>query len=132
MSYELTDTERNAAQQLNADYRYDHFISKVAQHGALWILKDEQGLLLLQDEEETSLPVWPHPDYAKEWASGDLARYQPQSITLAVWLDRWVEGLTQDGISVAVFPLPDGMGIIEDAADLAEALQDKLSQQAAE
>mgnify|MGYP002137545917 CR=1 FL=1 len=29
MSYELSDTERNAAVQLNADYRYDHFISKV-------------------------------------------------------------------------------------------------------
>ena len=50
MSYELSDTERNAALQLNADYRYDHFISKVAQHQQLWTLKDEKGLLLLESE----------------------------------------------------------------------------------
>lgn len=124
--YPLTDTERNAALQLNADYRYDHFISKVAQHGLLWVLKNEQGLLLLKDEEDTCLPVWPHPDYAQTWVQGELAAYEPQSITLEIFLERWADGLTQDGVALAVFPLADAPGTVVDAAELAEALADKL------
>ena len=126
MSYELSDTERNAAVQLNADYRYDHFISKVAQHQQLWTLKDEKGLLLLESEGDVCLPLWPHARYAQDWIQGDLAGYAPQSITLAVFLERWAEGLEQDQIAVAVFPLPDAAGIVEEASELAEALAEKL------
>lgn len=108
MSYELTETERNGAMNLNAEYRYDHFVMKVARSGELWALKDENGLLFLSaDEGEHCLPVWPHAEYAKTWATGDFANYEPQSITLAIWLERWIDGLTQDNISVAVFPIQD-------------------------
>ncbi len=128
MSYELSDTERNAALQLNADYRYDHFISKVAQHQQLWTLKDEKGLLLLESEGDVCLPLWPHSSYAQDWVKDELASYVPQSITLEVFLERWAEGLEQDQIAVAVFPLPDAAGIVEEASELAETLADKLEQ----
>lgn len=129
MSYDLTEQERNAALQLNADYRYDHFISKVAQYQSLWILKDADGLKLLQAEDATCLPVWPHADYARTWAVDEWAGCEPQSITLPIWLERWVDGLTQDGLEVAVFPLREEMGIIESPAELADTLREKLAAQ---
>lgn len=132
MSYSLTDTERNAALQLNADYRYDHFVRKVAEHKELWVLKSEQGLLLLDSEGEACLPIWPHPDYAQTWAKDELAGYTPQAITLEIWLDRWIQGLEQDQIAVAVFPLPDELGMVEEASELAEELQAKLEELADE
>lgn len=133
MSYELTELERNAALRLNADYRYDHFVSKVARSGELWALKDENGLLFLNsDSDENCLPVWPHPDYAKLWAVGDLERYQPQAITLKIWLERWIDGLTQDGIDVAVFPVQGEENMVETPAELAESLNKKLEQNAKE
>ena len=128
MSYELSDTERNAALQLNADYRYDHFIAKVAQHQLLWVLKGDKGLLLLESEGDVCLPLWPHPEYAQAWIQDELASYELQSITLEVFLERWAEGLEQDNIAVAVFPLPDETGIVEDASELAETLVEKLEQ----
>jgi hypothetical protein len=128
MSYELSDTERNAALQLNADYRYDHFISKVAQHQLLWVLKGDKGLLLLESEGDVCLPLWPHPDYAQAWIKDELASYELQSITLEIFLKRWAEGLEQDGIAVAVFPLPDESGLVEDASELAATLEEKLEQ----
>ncbi len=127
MRYELTDTERNAALQLDADYRHDHFISKVTRHGLLWVLKGEKGLLLLESEGEVCLPLWPHPSYAADWAKDELADYAPQSITLPVWLEHWAAGLEKDHVAVAVFPLPDAAGIVEDASELADALQAKLA-----
>ena len=119
MSYELSDTERNAALQLNADYRFDHFISKLVEHEELFVLTDEHGVMMLTTEEEDCIPVWPHPDYAKAWAEGEWAECKPQSITLKVWLDRWVDGMEQDDLCVAVFPTPDQEGIVLDPADVA-------------
>ena len=131
MSYELTETERNAALHLVADYRYDHFVSKAARHGMVWILKDEEGPLLLDSEGEACLPVWPHPDYAQAWVDDDeLAGFVPQSVTLPVWIEQWAAGLSQDGIAVAVFPLQDAAGIVEDAEDLAATLRERLVEDA--
>lgn len=128
MSYDLTETERNAALQLNADYRYDHFINKVAQHQLLWILKNEQGPLMLESEGDTCLALWPHPDYTQAWLQGELAGYQSQSITLEMWLERWCDSLTENQIAVAIFPLPDEIGLVEEASELADTLIAKLEQ----
>ena len=65
---------------------------------------------------------------AQDWVKDELASYVPQSITLEVFLERWAEGLEQDQIAVAVFPLPDAAGIVEEASELAETLADKLEQ----
>ena len=59
--------ERNAALQLNADYRFDHFISKLVEHEELFVLTDEHGVMMLTTEDEDCIPVWPHPEYAKAW-----------------------------------------------------------------
>ena len=96
MSYELSDTERNAALQLNADYRYEHFISKLVEHEELFILTDEHGVMMLTTDDEDCIPVWPHPEYAKAWAEGEWAQCKPQSITLKVWLEKWIDGMEQD------------------------------------
>ena len=125
MSYELSDTERNAALQLNADYRYDHFISKLVEHEELFVLTDEHGVMMLTTDDEDCIPVWPHPEYAKAWAEGEWAECKPQSITLKVWLERWVDGMEQDELCVAVFPTPDQEGIVLEPADVADAIAEK-------
>lgn len=125
MSYELTETERNAALQLNADYRFDHFISKLVEHEELFVLTDEHGVMMLTTEDEDCIPVWPHPEYAQAWAEGEWAECKPQSITLKVWLERWVEGMEQDELCVAVFPTPDQEGIVLEPADVADAVAQK-------
>ena len=52
MSYELTQQERESAPRLNAQERYDLLISKLVEQGELWILRDDQGCMLLNTEEE--------------------------------------------------------------------------------
>lgn len=125
MSYELSDSERNGALQLNADYRFEHFISKVAEHESLYILTDEHGVMMLTTEDEDCIPVWPHPDYANAWAQGEWANCKAQEVTLKVWLERWVDGMEQDEVYVAVFPTPDQEGIVLEPADVAEAILQK-------
>ncbi len=126
MSYSMTETERNGALNLNSEYRYDLFVSKVFQHGLMWTLKGPEGLLFLAaDDNEHCLPVWPHEDFAQLWAQGEFAGFEPQSITLEIWQSRWVDGLTQDNISLAVFPLLEQENLIIEAAELNEAFLKK-------
>ena len=128
MSYELSDTERNAALQLNADYRFDHFISKLVEHEELFVLTDEHGVMMLTTEEEDCIrcgriPTTPRPGPKVEWPSA-----KPQSITLKVWLERWVDGMEQDELCVAVFPTPDQEGIVLDPADAGRRHRAKAGQ----
>lgn len=127
MSYTLTDTERNAALSLNADYRYDHFITKLVEHGELYVLTDEHGVMMLTTEDEDCIPVWPHPEYAEVWASGEWADCKPQAITLKVWMDRWISGMEEDEVCVAVFPTVDQEGIVVEPGEVADAIEKKLA-----
>lgn len=127
MSYTLTDTERNAALSLNADYRYDHFITKLVEHGELYVLTDEHGVMMLTTEDEDCIPVWPHPEYAEAWASGEWADCKPQAITLKVWMDRWIAGMEEDELCVAVFPTVDQEGIVVEPGEVADAIEKKLA-----
>ena len=65
---------------------------------------------------------------SQAWRQGELADYQPQSITLEVWLERWCDSLGGNNIAVAIFPQPDEIGLVEEASELADALIAKLEQ----
>ena len=124
MSYELSDTERNAALQLNADYRFDHFISKLVEHEELFVLTDEHGVMMLTTEEEDCIPVWPHPDYAKAWAEGEgpSANRSPSPSRCG-----WIAGWTAWSRMISAWPCsptPD-QGIVLDPADVADAIAQK-------
>ena len=41
-------------------------------------------------------------------------------------LERWAESLQQNQIAVAIFPVPDDSGIVEEAEELAATLDAKL------
>ena len=129
MSQTLPPEEFQATQALDADARYDHFMQQVVTTGEMWILKDEQGCMLLTAEGDDCIPVWPHPDYAKAWAAEEWAKCEPYAISLKTWLDRWVKGMEEDGLAVAVFPLPEAIGVIEDPGEVADSLLRQMNRQ---
>ena len=45
-----------------------------------------------------------------------------------MWLERWCDSLTENQIAVAIFPLPDEIGLVEEASELADTLIAKLEQ----
>lgn len=122
MAYKLTEEQRNRIQQLDAEQRYQHFIDKVSRWEEVWSLRDDEGFVLVSTDDEECMPVWPHPDYATEWATGDWADCQAFKVDMEAWLDRWLPGMEEDGISVAVFPNLDESGIIEAPRELGAAI----------
>ena len=129
----MSHTELSADQQallaLDADQRYDHFIQAVVAAGELWILRDAEGCMLLTADDDECIPVWPSAELAQMWAEQEWAGCQPEAISVKRWLDNWGKGMTEDGLAVAVFPLPEAIGVVEDPADVAEALLRQTAKQ---
>lgn len=128
MAYKLTAEQRSRIQQLDAEQRYQHFLEKVSRWEEIWSLKDDEGFVVVSSDNEDCMPVWPHPDYAQEWATGDWDNCQPFKIDLEAWLDRWLPGMDEDGISIAVFPNLDENGIVEGPRELGSALLQLIEQ----
>ena len=128
MSYSLTDVDQAAIEQLNDDERFNHFVNKAVEYQELWILTDEHGCMMLtSDDDEDCIPVWPHADYAKAWAVDDWEQCRPEAISMKVWQSRWVPGMEEDELLVAVFPINDAAGALIEPRELQDAFDRKKS-----
>ena len=127
MTYPLSPEEFQTTLAQDAEQRYHHFLQQAVLHNEVWILKDDEGCVSLSTDDEECIPVWPHPDYAKAWAGNDFAACEPYAVPLKTWLDRWVKGMSEDGVAVAVFPLADADGVVEDPPTMADDLLRKMA-----
>lgn len=115
----LSATQLDAINRMPAEQRYDYFIRQVLAHQGVWGLSSAEGWVILPEDGEEHLPVWPHRELASAWATGEFADCQPQQIPLADWRDKWMPGMTRDGLLVAVCPDSEGDCIIVAADELA-------------
>lgn len=122
MSKSLSHDEFHAISGSSADERYDYFVDAVIQWQQVWTLSSDKGTVLMSSEGEDCLPVWPHSDFASQWATGDWSDCSPMSIDLPAWLERWLPGLEEDGLVIAVFPGTEEEGIVVAPQDLRQAL----------
>lgn len=106
--------------------RYEYLVKKVADQQELWSLW-EGGWALLGDKERGEfVPIWPHPDFAKAYASGEWSGYVPKLIQLDDWLGKWTPGMQRDHRKVAIFPIADELSITADPGELKAALEYEL------
>tara|TARA_B100001113_G_C20890493_1_gene526756 strand:+ start:114 stop:497 length:384 start_codon:yes stop_codon:yes gene_type:complete len=124
MSYPLSHKSHLAALKLNDEQRYRHFVEKVAAHGEIWSLANDEGWVTVSSDGDNAFPVWPHPDYAREWAQGEWADCAPKAVALDVWLDRWTAGLIADETWLVVFPNLKEQALMVEPQDLDDALRD--------
>jgi hypothetical protein len=130
MSYELTSSEKSAVSMLSPEGRYDYFVNKVARNGEVWSLEGDDGWVVMRSEDgDECLPVWPHADFAAQWADGDWAGCRPAAIELDTWMERWTPGMEQDGTLLAVFPDEEGEGTIVTPTELHASIEGALKKQ---
>ncbi|QNQ12067.1 DUF2750 domain-containing protein [Sphingomonas alpina] len=73
------------------------------------------------------MPIWPHQKYATLCAEGSWEGSAPKLIELEVWMKRWISGAKRDGRLIAVFPIPQGLGIEVEPDRLAADLELELA-----
>jgi hypothetical protein len=124
MNEPLSKEELQATQGLSPDERYDHVITMIQAGQPVWTLRSEQGTVLMSSDGQDCLPIWPHADFASAWINGDWADCSPMSVDVAAWEQRWLPGLQEDGIALAVFPSQDDEGIVVEPDDMSASLAD--------
>ena len=128
-SYPLPEEQKNAVNQLPAEGRYKHFISRVADREKVWSLRAPDGWVLMSESESTSaVPVWPHPEYALVHAVGPWESAIPTAIEVHEFVDVWLPGLSKESALVAVFPDSQGRAPLVDAMQLHSDLVAALEQ----
>lgn len=118
MTYTLSPKEFHSVSGMSAEERFDYFVDAIIKSKEVWTLSSDQGTVLMSSEGEDCLPVWPHPDFAEQWVSGDWSDCTAMSIDLGVWLERWLPGMDEDGIALAVFPGTEEEGIVVTAKEM--------------
>ncbi|GGB44375.1 DUF2750 domain-containing protein [Fictibacillus barbaricus] len=90
-----------------AEKRLVYFYSMVATDEQVWLLRDENGdLLLLEDNEDCSflLPVWPSRSFAEMEAANLEESYEAFNLPLSIFLDDLLVDIENDGGATAIFP----------------------------
>ncbi|GGI69606.1 DUF2750 domain-containing protein [Shewanella gelidii] len=110
---------------MTPEARYDYFVEQVKQHKVLWSLQDSEGCVMLTTEEEDCIPLWPSEETAKMWAVDDWKTCEPFAIPLEEWQSRWVSGMEDDDLFVAVLPMQDDLGVVVPPFEVNERLTPK-------
>lgn len=89
--------------------RYKYFIKTVAAEEEVWGLADEEGWLLLEDDDDDTevLAVFPNPEFAEIFREkGGFEEFQVKALDLYEFME-WLDDFEKEKMKVAVFPTPD-------------------------
>jgi hypothetical protein len=127
MKYPLVRAEiDNVLRQTNV-VRYNYFVKRVADWGEVWSLKGTDGWVLSGDSTGKEVAMfWPFREYAELCIKDEWSETIPTKIKLAAFLDRWLPGLSEDGLLVGVFPNLAGQAAVIDPLILKRHLEDEM------
>lgn len=123
MTDQLSSEDFAAIRGLSAEARQDYLVGAAVQDESVWILSSDQGMVMMSSDGEQCLPIWPHPDFAAEWATGDWGDCSPDAVDLQSWQERWLPGMEADGVAVAVFPATDEETVVMDPRELLDLIE---------
>lgn len=106
------ETELDEILALGTKKRLAYMFEMVHEFKQIWILNDEHGCVMLTNEDDDCVPVWPSREFAQSWATGEWQDCEPKAIPVKDWLCRWTPGLEQDDLLIAVFPTEQDDGTI--------------------
>lgn len=103
------------------------FISKLIDSKVVWGLQsDDDGWVVCDStlfESTDVMPLWSSLELAKQHCTNEWADYTPEFITLADFLEFWVEDLNEDGVLIGLNWLEDEEQHVEiDVFEFAQAL----------
>ena len=112
MSEQITPERYQQVLNFDANQRLKYLLKSLANEKQLWLLVDDIGCVMLNTDDEDCVPIWPSEEFALGWATGDWQHCKAQSVTLKEWQQRWIPGLIEDELSLAVFPNEKEEGVV--------------------
>ena len=123
MSNTLDENQIATIQAYDEEKRLSYLLKEVTNERKIWILTDEHGCVMLNNDDEECVPAWPNAEFAQSWATGEWEHCKTESISLAKWQSRWTSGLMDDDLAIVVFPNLEDEGLIMFHEEFDMALQ---------
>lgn len=117
----------SAAEMLtkSAGTRAKWLIEEINETKSVWGLLGSDGWVMMDDGEQSCLPVWAMAEHALSWQRVDMPDCKPALIELTDFILTWLPGLEKNGIQIALFPTGTGQeGIIVTADEMRLQLDD--------
>ena len=90
--------------EANNDQRVQSFAEIMSDEKELWGLCDDSGWLMMEQDSQLLLPLWPLEEIAQAWAQEQGMTYTPTKVTWETWRTEWVPGLLKNNTKVVVCP----------------------------
>ena len=117
---------RDAASELDAmddEARLEHFVQTVAESELVWGLYGDSWARAEPEGDAQVLPFWPTAELAARCITGAWEWFAPRSIELDAFLEQWLTGMVEDGITAAITPTAASPGVKVPAARLLAELR---------
>ena len=82
---------------------HDRFLSQANANGQVWGLYGKTGWAVTESEDDPDrvvYPFWSERTDAAAHCSGDWSDFSPKAIALESLLERWLPGMSDDGVLV--------------------------------
>ena len=106
---QLTEKQVEEILSKRPESRYKYFIRTVVQEEEVWGLMDEEGWLMLEDDEDGTdvLPAFPNVEFAEMFQQkGGYEDFTVEALDLYEFIE-WFDDLTDEKIKIGVFPTPE-------------------------
>ncbi|MBB1318653.1 DUF2750 domain-containing protein [Shewanella sp. SR43-4] len=113
---------------LTPEGRYDYMVDQIKAEKIIWTLQDQDGCVMLTTEDEDCIPMWPSEETAALWAVDEWKDCEPLAIPLDEFQERWVSGMEDDDLFIAVFPVQEDLGVVVPPFEMNERILPKKQQ----
>ena len=113
---------------LTPEGRYDYMVEQIKTDNVIWTLQDQDGCVMLTTEDEDCIPMWPSEETAALWAVDEWKECEPLAIPLDEFQQRWVSGMEDDDLFIAVFPVQEDLGVVVPPYEVNERISSKTQQ----
>ncbi|RDE25351.1 DUF2750 domain-containing protein [Motiliproteus coralliicola] len=107
---------------------YRLFLETIQQTGKVWGVTNDDGWIICDSEEfeDTDvIPFWSDKADAQAQCCDEWAKFEPQSIDLVSFVERWLPGMAEDGVLLGPNWNSDMTGLEIEPAELADELLDE-------
>ena len=126
MQYTPLDSEITMLVSMSAEERLHYATTRMIESEEVWSLGDENGWMILNEDDRQFISVWPYRQLALEYGPGETETAFPQAISLEYFVYDVLDMCKADNISLEVFPRTDDRGSLMSSSDLYEILNGML------